>query len=57
MSEQFDVVVVGGRVAGAATALLLARAGVRVRGRYVLRIQNALGSTKHLASIRMCRRD
>ena len=30
MSEQFDVVVVGGRVAGAATALLLARAGVRV---------------------------
>jgi flavin-dependent dehydrogenase len=35
---RFDVVVAGGRVAGAATALLLARAGVRValveRGRY-----------------------
>src|SRR5689334_22569483 len=30
MSEQFDVLVVGGRVAGASTALLLARAGVRV---------------------------
>ncbi|HEY2300029.1 MAG TPA: NAD(P)/FAD-dependent oxidoreductase [Jatrophihabitans sp.] len=30
MSDQFDVVVVGGRVAGASTALLLARAGVRV---------------------------
>ncbi|WP_432477136.1 NAD(P)/FAD-dependent oxidoreductase [Nocardioides sp. GXQ0305] len=36
--EDFDVVVVGARVAGASTALLLARAGVRValvdRGRY-----------------------
>lgn len=36
--NDFDVVVVGGRVAGASTALLLARAGVRValvdRGRY-----------------------
>ncbi len=36
--DDFDVVVVGGRVAGASTAMLLARAGVRValldRGRY-----------------------
>lgn len=30
MSGRYDVVVVGGRVAGASTALLLARAGVRV---------------------------
>jgi flavin-dependent dehydrogenase len=30
MNGEFDVVVVGGRVAGAATALLLSRAGVRV---------------------------
>ena len=36
--DDFDVVIVGGRVAGASTAMLLARAGVRValldRGRY-----------------------
>ena len=30
---RYDVVVVGGRIAGASTALLLARAGVRVGGR------------------------
>lgn len=30
MTNSYDVVIVGGRVAGAATALLLARAGVRV---------------------------
>jgi glycine/D-amino acid oxidase-like deaminating enzyme len=29
--NRYDVVVVGGRVAGAATALLLARAGARSR--------------------------
>lgn len=30
MSDEFDVIVVGGRVAGASTALLLSRAGARV---------------------------
>src|SRR3954454_10095700 len=30
MTDTYDVVVVGGRVAGASTALLLARAGARV---------------------------
>src|SRR6476661_72880 len=38
MSSRWDVIVVGARVAGAATAMLLARAGLRVlcvdRGRY-----------------------
>jgi flavin-dependent dehydrogenase len=38
MNENYDAVVIGGRVAGASTALLLARAGVRValieRSRY-----------------------
>ncbi|TWD82173.1 2-polyprenyl-6-methoxyphenol hydroxylase-like FAD-dependent oxidoreductase [Kribbella amoyensis] len=40
MSAQYDVVVVGARVAGAATALLLARAGARV----ALVDRNAYGS-------------
>ena len=30
MDNHYDVIVVGGRVAGAATAMLLARAGLRV---------------------------